>query len=406
MQNSRPCDGIKVLAVTSALAAPFAAYQLALHGAEVISIEDPGTGNTTRRAGSIEGRNLSEQGMAAGFIAHAANKKSLTLNLREPAAQEIFRKLAMQSDVILENFRAGTMDRYGLGYEAMRELNPRIVYCSLSGFGQTGPKRRDPAIDPIIQAASGMMSLTGTPQSGPLKVGAQIADYASGFSLTLGIMMALFQRERTGEGQRVDVSMLETAIVFMSNTVSDVMNTGMPTRLMGNKLQNNNHLCDTFACSDAPIFIGATRENLRQKLWEAMGRPDIPADPRFRNLTAIQQNLDAMYAEIGRTLKTKTAAEWEDILSQTGVPAMQVRTIAEITDHPQIQHRKLFHTIDKASSGLGQDVRVPLAPYKLSKGAARIDSPPPFLGRHTEEILGGLGYSNEEIGRLRATGVV
>lgn len=250
-----------------------------------------------------------------------------------------------------------------------------------------------------------MMSITGTPESGPLKVGTSIVDYAAGYALALGIVMALFQRERTGRGQYVDVSLIETALAIMSRTISDVMNSGLAPKLIGNRGENDSHVLNCFKCSDTYLQIAAVQEHQRQRLWQAIGRPDIPADPRFANIGAMRLNADALYAEIGRTLKTRSASEWASILGHAGVPASRVNTLAEAVEDPQIKSRKLYHTFDRIP-GVDAKVAVPLAPYKLSEGAARIDSPPPRLGQHTDEILSSLGYSDADIGRMRSSGVV
>lgn len=402
---ARPCSGMRVIAATTALAAPFAAYQLALHGAEVINVEEPAGGDSARRAGGPEGKALIANGMAAGFLAHGANKQSLTLNLKDPRGQAIFRQLAAGADVVIENFRVGTMARYGLDYPSLEVLNPRLVYCSLSGFGQSGPRARAAALDPVIQAASGLMTVTGTPESGPLKVGATIMDYAAGYALLSGLLMALLHRERCGRGQYVDVSMLETSLTMMSSTVSEVMNTGMQTRLMGNQLQNGNHVCDSFRCADGWIFIGATRESLRQKLWKAIGRPDIPVDPRFRGIDEIRANIAALKPEIEKTLATRSAAEWERILEDGGVPAMRVYSIAEITADAQITGRGFYHTMNPVP-GVSGPVRMATSPYRLSRGGAEFRSPPPRLGEHSDAILQSLGYDAAAIAALRADRVI
>ncbi len=403
--QQRPFSGIKVLGVTSAYAAPFAAYQLALHGAEVINIEEPDKGDYARTLGNVHAKALIDRKMGTAFLAHGAGKKSITLNLRSAEGKEVFLKLARDADVIMENLRAGSMDSYGLGYEAIRQINPRIVYCSLTGYGQTGPRRRDGAIDPVIQAASGLMSITGTPESGPLTAGATVADYASGFAFALGVVTALFHRERTGQGQRVDVSMLESMLMLMSSTVSDVMNAGLVPRLVGNGSQNNSQVMATFKCSDTHIFIGATQENRRQKLWRALDRMDIPADPRFRDLDAIRANFEALRTEMTRTLSTKTAKEWETILNDAGVPCTKVNTIAEIVEDPQIKARQFYRRFDEVP-GLDRAINVPLASYVLSETPASVDTPPPVLGAHTEEVLKGLGYTEPQIARLRESGIV
>ncbi len=405
-KDDRPFSGIKVLCVARVYAAPFAAYQLALHGAEVINVEDPDTGDGTRSNGSAACKPFIEKKMSPPFLAHAAGKKSLALNLRTTEGREIFKKLAETSDVLIENLRAGSMDAMGLGYSDLQAINPRLIYASLTGYGQTGPKRRDAAIDPVIQAASGLMSITGTQESGPVRVGATVVDYASGFALTTGILTALFHRERSGRGQQVDVSMLETALVMMSATLSEVVNTGHAPKRVGNRSATNNHVSDVFECGDGRyLMIAATRVNHRAKLWQVLERPDIPLDARFKDTAAMQAHGEALHDAIKRTTLTRTAQVWEDLLNTAGVPCMKINSIAEIADHPQIKARELFQQFD-AVPGLERSIRVPRASYKLSAAPAHTTTPPPMLGAHTDEILRALGYEDAALARMRQEGII
>lgn len=231
-----PFADIRVLAVARVVAAPFSTYQLALHGADVISIEAAdGKGDQARCTGNAKSKEYIKHLMAPHFLSHASNKRSITLNLSSERGKEVFLKLAKTADVVVENFRTGSMERKGIGYSVLSELNPRLIYCALTGYGQTGPKRYDAAIDPSIQAGSGMMSITGSPQSGPMKMGAPITDYFAGLGMALGIVTALFHREKTGKGQFVDVSLLEAAIVMMSNVVGETLATGTNPELIGNR---------------------------------------------------------------------------------------------------------------------------------------------------------------------------
>lgn len=404
--DRRPFRGIRVLDVTRVLASPFATYQLAILGAEVIKIEDPKSGGDSLRYRLGSDPAYGAIGMATLFLSQGANKKSMTLDLRTAEGQEIFRELARTSDVVVENLRAGTMERYGLGYDELVKLNPRLIYGSVTGYGQTGPKSRHPAYDPVVQAASGMMSITGTPGTGPLKAGAQVVDYGAGLAASFALATALFERERSGKGQRVDVSMLDTALVMMSSFVTDVLTAGSSPRPFGNASSAETFGNACFACAcGGMLAIAAIEEHHRQRLWKALGREDIPADPRFASNAACRANVAALHEEMGRTFLTRTAQAWEDVLNDADVPAMRVRTIPEALRQPQIASRNLLHSID-AVDGIPGKVTVPLSPFMLSAGGAKVDSPPPRLGAHTDEILRSLGRTREDIDALRAKGVL
>jgi len=403
--ESRPFAGIKVLAVARVVACPFAAYQLALHGADVIRIEDTQSGDSMRVTG---GKHLgfTGQGMGTAYLAQSANTRSMTLNMRSPEAQQIFRRMAQDADVVLENLLTGSMAKYGLDYESLRAINPRLVYCSLTGFGQTGPKKRQPANDTIIQAASGLMSLTGEADGGPVKTGAHIFDYGSGFAAALGIVTALYQRNATGRGQNVDVSMLETALVMNGDTVSDVLNAGARPMRHGNRGDDTGSINNVFKCRDGTwLLIAASREPQRRRLWPAIGRPDIAQDARFATPEARIGHMDTLYAEIEKALQAKTAREWEDILEAAAIGSSEVKTVGDALAHPHVQFRQPFHDVGVIPE-LGAPIKVPLAPYRLSEGGAMVHSPPPLRGQHTDEILAGLGYDAAGIARLRQDGVV
>ena len=380
MSDQRAFVGLKVLDVSRVLASPFAAYQLALLGADVIKVEDPGRGDQIRYR--VYNRpDLGNSGMATAFLSQNANKKSLTLNLRTLEGQEIFRKLASTADVIIENMRSGTMIRYGLGYQDLRKLNPRLIYCSVTGYGQTGRKQRHPAYDPVTQAASGMMSFNGTPETAPVKLGPPIIDYGTGLSAALGLVIALYQRERTGIGQHVDISMLDAALTLMSSLVSDVLTAGRAPIASGNKNRSpENYSNGSFQCADRLLAIAAQEEHQRRNMWKAIGREDITLDPRFSTPQACEKNIDTLHAELETTLKTKTAREWEDILNESGVPAMAVRTLPEILQEDIVRERGFLHTFDKVE-GIKGSVTVPLSPFKLGVGPSSAETPPPFLGQ-------------------------
>ncbi len=404
MNSRQTFTGIKVLAVARVVAAPFAAYQLAMHGADVIHIEHPDGGDSAR-SGNMD-TPFHKSGMAYNFIAYNANKRSMTLAINTPAGQDVFRRMAKNADVVIENLKGGTMARYGLGYEDLRKINPRLIFCSVTGYGQTGPKRNDPAIDGVIQAASGMMSITGTSETGPLKTGSTIVDYTTGYAAALAIAMALFQRTQTGEGQAIDVAMLETAMTMMGGEVTRAIIAKETPPRMGNGSGKGNYVVDTYRCKEGYLSIAASTRDRREKLWKAMDATDIPLDPRFATGAAVLKNLKAFNEELERRLCAKTASEWEVILNKGGVAAMEVVPLARAVHHPQLEQRKFFHTFENTGvSGL-PPFAVPTSPYRLSASPAQVHSMPPLLGQHTDEVLTEYGYSKEEITQLHAGGSV
>jgi crotonobetainyl-CoA:carnitine CoA-transferase CaiB-like acyl-CoA transferase len=405
MNLEQAFTGIKVLAVARIVAAPFAAYQLAMHGADVIHIEHPDGGDSSRTSGNLR-TPFHDARMAHNFLAYNANKRSMTLAISTPAGQDVFRRLAKNADVVIENLRGGTMARYGLGYEDLKKLNPGIVFCSVTGYGQTGPKKSDPAIDGVIQAVSGMMSITGTPESGPLKSGSTIVDYTTGYAAALAIVSALFQRTRTGEGQSIDVAMLETAMTMMGGEVLRAITADETPPLVGNASGKGVYVSNTYRCREGHLSIAAGGALRREKLWKAMGATDIPNDPRFATDADVATNMKALDEEIERRLATKTASEWEAIMNEGGVPAMEVIPLARAVHHPQLEHRKFFHKFDDTEATGLPHFAVPTAPYRLSASPAQIRSMPPRLGQHTDEVLAENGFSKEEIAALRADNIV
>jgi len=397
--------GIKVLAVARVVAAPFAAYQLAMHGADIIRIENPEGGDSARTSGHPP-TPFQKAGMAHTFLAYNANTRSMTLAISTPAGQDVFRRMAKDADVVIENLKGGTMARYGLGYEDLKKINPRIIFCSVTGYGQTGPKKSDPAIDGVVQAASGMMSITGTPETGPMKTGSTIVDYTTGYAAALGIAIALFQRTRTGEGQAIDVAMLETAMTMMGGEVLRAITANETPPLVGNASGKGGYVSDTYRCKEGHLSIAAGAPSRRAKLWNAIDAADIPQDPRFATDDAVAKNMKALNDAIERKLSTKTASEWETLLNKAGVAAMEVLPLARAVHHPQLEYRKFFHAFDDTGASGLPPFAVPTAPYRLSASPAKIHSPPPRMGQHTDAVLAENGFSKEEIAELRASHIV
>ena len=401
--DERAYAGITVLDVSRILASPFTSSQLGFLGADVIKIEDPGTGDAARHGHSYN-KAISKSGMSSNFLSQNSNKRSLTLNLRTPEGQAIFKKLAATADIVVQNLRTGTMEKYGLGYEHLSALNPRIIVCSVTAYGNTGPKKRHPAYDPVVQAASGMMSINGTPETSPVKVGPPVVDYGTGLAASFAIATALFQRERTGKGQHIDVSMLDTAFVMMGSVVTDVMTAGAKPKAHGNTYASVPTNAG-FPTRDGMLYIAAMQEHHAKNLFLGLGRPDLASDPRFATHELRGENGALLRRELEQAFLAKSAAEWEAILNEASVPAMRVRTIPEAVAEPYLESRKLFRTFDTVA-GVSGSVTVPLTPFKLSASESRADTPPPTLGAHTSEILGTLGYSAAAIEQLRARNVV
>ena len=403
MIDRRPFREITVLDVSRILASPFTSGQLALLGADVIKVEDPGTGDAARHGHSycVE---LTRSGMSSNFLAQNANKRSLTLNLRKTEGQEIFRKLADKADVVVQNLRTGTMERYGLGYEDLKKTQPRLIYCSLTAYGATGPKKRHPAYDPVVQAASGMMSINGTPETAPLKVGPPVVDYGAGLAAAFAIATALYARERTGEGQHIDVSLLDTAFALMGSVVTDVLTAGATPRAHGNTYASipTNAAFETQA---GTLYIAAMEEHQVNNLWRTIGCPGLAQDERFLTRKRRSENGAVLREQIQEAFMTKSAAEWEDLLNEAGVPAMRIRTLPEAVREPYVEARQLFHTFDKVP-GLDFSVTVPLVPFKFSAYEATAYMPPPTLGAHTDEILRSIGYSTQQLKELRGRQVI
>lgn len=336
---TRPLDGIRVLDLTNVLAGPYCGYQLLLLGAEVVKIEVPGQGDLARRLGADAG--LNRTGLGASFLAQNAGKQSVELDLKDAADRADFADMVRGADVLLENFRAGVLDRLGFGWPRLRELNPRLVYCAISGFGQTGPMREAPAYDQIIQGLSGMMSVTGTPETALQRVGFPVCDTVGGLAAALHICAALTGRSATGKGTYLDVSMLEAAVSAMGWAVSNHVVAGVPPEPMGT--QNATAApSGTFDTSDGPLNIAANRQRQFETLCDLVGRPGLRDDPRFADRERRLAHRAELNDELNRALRARTAREWEAVLVPAGVPAARVVTVPEVMELDQLRHRGFF----------------------------------------------------------------
>jgi crotonobetainyl-CoA:carnitine CoA-transferase CaiB-like acyl-CoA transferase len=395
-------EGIRVLDLTNVLAGPFCAYQLGLLGAEVIKLEIPYSGDLARQLGADP--SLNEALMGASFLAQNGGKKSVTVNLKSDEGKEILRRLVPSADVLIENFRPGVMTRLGLGYEELRRIQPSLVYCAISGYGQEGPMKDAPAYDQIIQGLSGVMSITGDESSTPLRVGYPIADTLGGITAAFAVASALVRRQNTGQGAFIDVSMLDCALVTMGWVVSNYLIAGHEPQPMG----NSNFTAapsGTFKTGRGLLNIAANKQEQFESLVEAIGRKELMQDARFAGRESRKQNRAALTVEIEKALSAKPAAEWETILNRAGIPAGRVVTVPEALQNPQVQQRELLQTFASAP-GLQQPITLTRAGFKLAGADPFVASPPPRLGEHTEEVLRTLGYSDDDIERFRATGAI
>lgn len=395
--------GIRVLDLTNVLAGPFCAYQLAMLGAEVIKIEVPGTGDLARQLGADAALNAAFMG--ASFLAQNGGKKSVTVNLKVEAGKEVLRRLVQSADVLVENFRPGVMERLGLSADSLRALNPRLVYCAITGFGQSGPMKDAPAYDQIIQGLSGMMSITGDARCAPLRVGYPVADTLSGITAAFAIASALVRRQATGEGAIIDVSMLDSAMVTMGWVISNYLIAGVEPQPHG----NDNFTAapsGTFRTGDGLLNIAANKQEQFEALAVAIGRPALAADPRFAKRESRKQHRAALTDAIESALAARSAREWEAVFNGLGIPAGRVVSVPEALASPQLAERGLLQTFEQVDGLDGRPVTVTRAGFHLSDGEPVAETPPPALGAHTAEVLAQLGYGEDDIRRLREVNAV
>ncbi|WP_328475894.1 CoA transferase [Actinoplanes sp. NBC_00393] len=382
MTDDRPLHGIRVLDLTNVLAGPYCSYQLMLLGAEVVKIERPGEGDLARSLGPEPG--LNRAALGASFLAQNAGKKSVELDLKDPADREIFEDLLDGADVLLENFRAGVLDRIGYGWETLHRLNPRLIYCAISGFGQTGPMRHAPAYDQIIQGLSGMMSITGTPHTAPLRVGFPVSDSIGGLVAAMSIAAALTGRARTGKGVHLDVSMLETSLSAMGWAASNYLVSGVAPEPMGD--QNATAApSGTFHAADGPLNIAANRQEQFETLCRLIDRPDLATDERFADREARKQHRAALNDEINAALRQRTALAWEQLLNGAGVPAARILTVEQAVELDQLTERGFFTDLEFPAHPQ-RTLRVSGNGVLVDGEPLRPQAPPPLLGEHNTEF--------------------
>jgi formyl-CoA transferase len=399
--DHRPLEGIRVLDLTNVLAGPFCCHQLAHLGADVIKVEVPGRGDLARQLG-VDGA-LNQRLMGISFLAQNPGKRSITLNLKKPEGKALLKRLVRSAQVVVENFRPGVMDRLGLGFEVLKRENPELIYCAISGFGQDGPWRDLPAYDQIIQGLSGVMSITGSAETAPTRVGYPIADTIGGLTAAFAIAGALAGRDRNG-GVFIDVSMLEATLATMGWVVSNYLIGGETPRPFGNE-NFTAAPSGTFRTADDPINIAANKQEQFEAVCRAIDRLDLIDDSRFQARDNRKANRAALKAEIEAALVTEPADHWMAKLNGLGVPSGPVLSVPQILDHPQIRDRGLVADFENVE-GVDREIRVVRTGFKLSGQAPRVDRPPPRLGAHNREVYGELGVSSEELQRLEGEGVL
>ena len=393
-------NGFRVLDMTNVLAGPFATLHLAQMGAEVIKIENPVGGDLARKLGNVP--ELNKKLMGTSFLAQNSNKKSFTLNLKSEKAKEIFKKFVATSDILVENFRPGVMARLGLSYEKLSELNPKLIYCAISGFGLTGPDAFKPAYDQIIQGLSGVMAINGDETLNPLRAGFPVCDTVGGMNAAFAIMSALYYREKSGVGQFIDIAMLDSIMPLMGWVAANLLIGGKHPVLMG----NDNFTAapsGTFVTKDGYINIAANKQEQWEDLCDIVGVPELKEDSRFKERDTRKANRKLLTPLIEEKLKEKETKYWADALNEKGIPSGEILSLDEALHQPQVEHRKALTEIDTPNVG---KIRVFNMTAKFDKTDGDVNLPPPTLSEHTTEVLKKLGYNDEEIKEFRTNGII
>lgn len=388
----RPFEGIRVIDATHVLAGPFAAYQLAVLGADVIKIEHPDDPDQSREAGTDKALNRRQMGTA--FLTQASNKRSLALDLKQSRDRDILKRLVATADIFVENYRPGAFAALGLGYDELSKINPRLIYASFSAFGQHGPRGPQTAYDHVIQATSGIMAMTGTPDVHPVKFGAPAIDYATGMTGAFALAAALYQREKTGRGQRVDMAMLDVAMILMSSHLTGYLRNGVHPKPHGNRHPYATN--GAFQTKDGLVMLGASNLRQQARLWKLLGRPDMVKKTNDQR----DADHDREIAVLEEIMRARTAQDWEEFLQANHVPAARVRSMGAALADPQLAFRGIVHR-HAGGNAIDGAFGVPLAAFTFAHGGPSIETLPPRLGQHNEEILAELGIAPEKE-RLKA----
>ncbi|MFT9846329.1 CaiB/BaiF CoA transferase family protein [Aneurinibacillus sp. REN35] len=398
MEKKKALEGIRVLDLTRVLAGPYASMVLGDLGAEIIKIETPDGGDDARGFGPFL------NGESVYFISINRNKKSIALNLKKEEGKDVFRKMVKEADVVLENYRPGTMEKLGLGYEALKEINPRIIYASSSGFGHTGPFSSKAAYDLIVQGMGGIMSLTSLQEGGPpTRVGASVGDITAGLFTVIGILSALQHRNRTGEGEKVDVAMLDCQVAILENAIARYAVTGTSPKATGNRHPSITPFA-VFKAQDDYIVVAAGNDQLWRKWCTVVGRAELAEDSRFATNMLRTDHWTELEPIMQEVIEQRTVDEWLGIFEAAGIPSSCINDVEKVVQHPQVLAREMIVHQEHPTAGR---IMMPGIPIKLSTAPGSIDLPAPGLGEHTETVLQEiLGYTGEEIEQLRSAGVI
>lgn len=384
-------QGIRVLDLTRVLAGPYCTMMLADYGADVIKIEPPEVGDDSRAFGPFVGKE------SAYFMSLNRNKRSIALNFKRQEERDLFKEMVKHADVVVENYRPGTMEKFGLGYDQLKEINPKLIYAACSGFGHTGPYRDKPAYDIIVQAMGGIMSITGPENGDPTRVGASVGDIIAGMFTAYGIMMALFHRERTGEGQKIDVGMLDCQVAILENAIARYVTSGIVPRPLGNRHPSITPF-SSFTAKDGYIIVGAGNDRLWERLCNILGCPDLIKDERFDTNARRTANVKELTTILNEIFKEKTIAEWLTALEEAGLPCAPINTIDKIVNDPHIQAREMIVEVEHPVAG---KLKMPGVPIKMSATPGSVEFPAPLLGQHTYEIIREvLGWDDTKISQF------
>lgn len=394
---SGPLAGMTVLDLTRVLSGPYCTMVLADLGARVVKVEQPGTGDDTRHWGPPF---LGDE--SAYFLSINRNKESVCVDFKHPEGRGVLERLLDRADVFVENFKPGTLDRAGFGWNAVHARWPRVVYASISGYGQTGPRRHEPGYDAVIQAEGGLMSVTGDGSGPAYRLGVAISDIVAGLFAAQGIMAALLARERTGVAQQVDIGMLDTTAALLTYQAGNYFATGRAPQRLGNRHPTIAPY-ETFRTSDGEIVIAVGNDGIWRRFCPAIDRPELAEDPRFRTNRDRLANYGELRAALDAALVTRTRAEWTERFHAASVPCGSVRDVAEVLADPHLHAREMIATLEHPTVG---PTRVMGTPIKLSDTPGAVRTPPPLLGQHTAAVLEELGYDREMIASLKAAGAI